>query len=230
MPAVATRADALRLESSGVEVVSLTAMGTIAGVEITAVSARNGPGTGRLRCRWSDTVGRLPLTVAWLAPGSNAWGAPVGVAADGDFLVEDGEDHNKWVRVTATKNYLQAGDAAQVMLGDRYNTAIASDDVSAAEAASGDFETYSVDIVNDSAETVRRVGVWLDPSAPSGVAISASGGGGWVHPTTEATCLELGDLTPVHSVTLYFSRTILPAADADPAVFNGIHYRWFGPW
>lgn len=227
MPLVATRADALRLleTEAGPEVVHLNAVGTIPGVVLLAVAARNGTGTGTIR---SEGDGN---TLSWRAPGSETFGDAVTVSADGDVLLEDGEDTNKWVRVEIHFAELAPGSTSEgVLLADVYNNAIASDDVDAAEASAGDVETYTVTMANDGAFPLRFLAVWVDPAAASafpGIVEISDDGIVWVSPTTEGTALSFPDLEPATTTTLHIRRSIDSASPSDPATSIGLHFRYF---
>lgn len=219
MPVVATRADALRLESSSVEIVHLNAVGTIPGVVVLAVAARNEPGTGTIR---SEGEGK---TLSWRAPGSETFGDAVTLTADGDVLLEDGEDNDKWIRIEVHFTELAPGPASEgVLLGDVYNNGVASNDVNANRASTGHVFTYAVSMQNDGPFTLENIVVWVD-SAVSGIEISDDGVV-WVSPTTEGTALSFPDLPPINSQVLHIRRTIGSGASSDPVVLDLLHLRY----
>jgi len=216
-----TGPDRLRFESGAVEVQHLTAAGTVPGVWIQQVAAANGPGTARIRS--------AGYNLTWQAPGEAVPGEPVEVKIPGHYLLEGAADPNKWARVRVYPRYLTnpagggVADAA-VALADRYANPIASDDVSAAEAAAGDAETYTVDLYNQSTEMVTGLRVWIDP-AVSGIEISDDGAA-WVSPTTEADALVLPDLAAKTADTLHVRRTIGAASDSDPKVLTHLRVSY----
>jgi len=221
MPAVATHADALRLTLASVEVRHLVAVDSIPGVVIAAVAARNGEGSGRLR---SDGD-----RLQWLAPGSATFGAVVYVDADNDgsYLVEDGEDRDKWVRVDVYPDYLPDGGAeVQVSLEHVRENGISHDDVTAGEASAGDVTTHTVSMENDGAAIQTQRKVWID-AAVSGLEISDDGAA-WVSPTTEATALRFPDLGVGASDTLHLRRTIGAGASEEAGVVNHLHFSFCG--
>jgi hypothetical protein len=227
MPAVATNADALRAEISGVEILHLRAVGTVAGVIINQAAARNGPGEGIL------AMGTAGTTISWQAPDSATPGTDVDISAGGEFLIEDGADPDKWLRITAYAAYLRRGESATVTLTDRYANGSPGDDVTASEATAGDVESWSVDLVNDSDETVYAPTAWLDV-ATDFLEISDDGVN-WVSPTTQEDGLVLDDLEgasasssmgAAQSVVLYIRRTIPAVTASDPAVLVHIHISW----
>ena len=222
MPYPASKADALRIEISSTEVRHLAALGTIAGVAVLAVAAKNGPGSGRLR----NVGGNL----GWRAPGSATFGPDVNVTADGIWLLCDGEDVGCWIRVQVYFDNL-AGEEAEVLLRDRHSSGssddtIGSDDVSAAEASAGDIETFTVELRNDSQVILSQVIAWLD-AATADLEISDDGAA-WVSPTTEGAGLSLADIPAAGSITLHFRRTIGAASSSDPDVLNHIHLSFSG--
>ena len=218
MATPATHADALRIESAAAEVAHLDVLGTIPGVVPIAVAARCGVGTARIR---STAAG-----IAFKAPGSAAWGPAVAIAADGSYLLEDGDDRDKWLRVTVYTTYLLTPREARVLLADRVNNPIGSDNVSAAEAAAGDVETVELAVANDGSVILSQVLAWLDPAA-AGLELSPDGAA-WSAPTTEATALALADVSPGGSVALHLRRTIAAAAPSDPDVLNHLHLTFAG--
>lgn len=221
MPLPAQHADALRLELDSVEVEHLVPIGTIPGVAVLAAAARNAPGSGTVR---SSGDGSL---LSWKAPGSSSFGPDVEAAADGDYLLEDGEDPSKWLRVQVWRQYLVPGAAeATVSLRDLYNNAAGHDDVTAAEAQAGDVETYTITMKNEGTLTLSQIKVWLD-AATDDLEISENGSS-WVNPTSEAAALEFPDLVAGGTDLLHLRRTITGGADPDPNVLNHLHLSFAG--
>lgn len=218
MPAVATHADALELSLSSVEIVHLTAVGTVSGIRILFVAARNGVGMGRIRNNGS--------LASWQAPGSSTWGDWAEVGTDGNYILEDGEDRDKYVRVAVLNAYLSAGfNEQRVVLQDVYDNAVSHDDVTAGEATAGDVTTHNVIMTNVSTMGLSDLRVWLD-AAVAGMEIND--GSGWVSPTTESAALVFGALAPAATDTLQLRRTIGAAAPSDPDVLNHLHFSWNG--
>jgi hypothetical protein len=217
MPTVATRADALRFEVSSVEVRQLHAVGAIDGVTLLFVAARNGIGVGYLRY-YDDG------TLAWKAP-SSSYGTAVDVSAGGQFVLEDSTDEDAYVRIDVTAARLPSAAAeARVLLRDTYNNDVASDDVTAGEAASGSVETYTFDVQNDSPDGVPWCLVWID-SGVSGIEISPNGSS-WSSPTNEASAIDVGPVPKDGSSTLHVRRTIGAGAGADPDVLTHLHFAY----
>ena len=213
--------DSLRIESSSVEVRHFYVVGTIPGVIPLLAAARNGPGSGHLSSSGNGT------RLHWRAPGSTITGAGVYCANDGDYLLRDGEDPNKWLRVQVDASELATGARGGVVeLTDRFNNAIAGDDVSAAEAAAGDVETYTLTLENQSNTTLSQFKIWIGPNV-SGIEI-ADDGATWVSPITKATALTLPDLLPGVEDTLHLRRTIVAGAVADGDVETLLHFSYRG--
>ena len=221
MTTVATEADALRIMVSGVELRSLRLVGTLPGLVPLAVAGLNGPGTGRLRSTGDG------LTVQYRAPGSSTYGQAVTIAADGAYLLEDGENRSKWLRVQAYTSHMIGPSEAEVRLLDRWEIGPAGDDVTASEAAAGDVATWSATIQNDSTDTVYGITAWLD-SSTSGLEISDDGVT-WVNPTSQAAGLDLGDLAAAGTTPLYFRRTISAGAPPDSDILAQVRLAFFYP-
>lgn len=176
MPAAKTRADSLVLYLTGAgsdggaqadpdaalgnfrgstEVIGLTVSGitNITGLSNVFASGNNGAGNGTLEF---DTT----LGLRWTAPSGTA-GAWVAIAADGDFMMEDGTDPNSYLRVTVTFASLPGSNQSDsVLLVDAYNKQF--DNVSSGEASSGDTEYRALGAMNDNAGSITTVKVWID--------------------------------------------------------------------
>jgi len=213
------RADAIRVKRASLEIRHLAAVRTIPGVVILAVAGRNGPGMGRLKSAQDGT------RLAWQAPGSSTFGAAIDCTDDGVYLLEDGEDVGKWVRVRVYRDYLAPTPrSARIHLADLYENGPPHDDVTAAEAAAGDVTVYTLQLANDSPKNVSGLTVWLD-AATANLEISDDAAA-WVDPTSESAGLVLGNLASGESVTLWLRRTIAPAANSDAEVLTNIHYAF----
>lgn len=215
MAAVATQSDALRLLILGVEILHLHAVGTVAGVQVLAAAARNGPGSGVLR-----TDG---ASLSWRAPGASAFGPPVAVASDGSVLLL-AADPESWLRVQVHASFLAGAEEAAVLLADRFGNGVVFGDVTAAGAAAGDVRTYELVMQNDSQMTLSGVRVWLDAAA-SGLEISDDAST-WVTPTTEAAALAFPDLAPAGTDSLWVRRTTAAGASSNPKILDHLHFAW----
>lgn len=222
MPLVATRADALRARFASVEVKHLKAVGTLPGIVVNAAGGRNGPGAGLMRYYDGGKV-------AWRAPGSGVFGPQVDVSGGGSFVVEDGSDKNKFLRITSYASFLPAGPAAaQVLLQEEYNDGIGGDEVSAAEASAGSIEIWIVELLNAGTLGLSNLRAWLDAST-AGLEISWDGAS-WVAPNSEthADVLIEPNLAAAASKNLHVRRTIGAGAAADPAILNLLQFAWNG--
>jgi hypothetical protein len=174
--------------------------GTLPGVRFLDLGGRNGVGIGRLEM----PVARF---LSWRAPGSATAGTAIDVSAGGTFLLRDGSDADKWIEIEVTAAYLPTGPAeAAVELSEQLNNAVASDDVSAAEAAAGDIETYELVLANRSNSEAPDVTLWLDGPTSRRIEISDDGID-WSAPLTEAAGLTV-TLPAGGTVTMYLRRTI----------------------
>ena len=213
------RADAIRVKQASLEVKHLAAVRTIPGVVILAVAGRNGPGVGRLASSADGT------TIAWQAPDSATFGPAVDVSTNGVYLLEDGADASKWIRVRVYADHLSPTPrSSRVHLADLYANGPPHDDVTAAEAAAGDVTDYTLNLVNEGAKHASDLRVWLD-AATSDLEISDDAIS-WVNPTSESAGLGLGSLSSGESVTLWLRRTIGAAANSDPEILTKIHYAF----
>lgn len=221
MPAIATHADALRLEVSDTEIRQLAAAGALPGVSITHAAGRNGPGVGRLQ-----DLGGGGTAIRWRAPGSSTYGPAVDVSAGGSFLVEDGEDRSKFLRVAVAATHLSPGPSeARVYLADRYQNGTVDDDVTAAEATAGDVGLYRITCRNASATDLSNLVVWLDAAGDDYLEISVDEAA-YSSPTTEATALSLGHLLAGEEATLYLKRTIPASTSSDADVLTHLHFAF----
>lgn len=220
--AAGTRGDGLRVKVSGVELVPLSIVGTIRGVTPLAAGARCGPGTGLLVFTPS------PPALAFRAPGSSTTGVPCRITRDGDFVLEDGADKTKFLRVRIATAWLPSSPAqASVFLLDRYNEA-GPNDVTAVQATAGNVQSFALTLENETPSPVYDVRAWLDPLA-SGLAISTDNAT-WKTPTSETdpNVLVWASVAVGASVTLYVRRTITAGAASAAAVLNLIQLGWTG--
>lgn len=230
MPATATRGDQIRLEVSSVEVRSLAAVGTLAGVRVIAAAGRCGPGTGRLRSSGDGT------RIAWREPGSAAFGNAVLCGSDGEYLLEGGADPDAWVRIEVYTAYLTPGPAeAAVYLADVYGSELVSD-VDANDAG-GAVHTWTIEIHNDGDAAVEDLRAWFDATAFSDLATAAvdvemaatADPGDRVAPTAEdhADVLIWDSLAAGASVNLYLVKTMGPTPSAAKLLYM-LRLSWLG--
>lgn len=207
MPAAGTRSDALRLEISGNELAFMRSVGALSGVVVLAVAALNGPGSGRLICNGGQ--------LQWKAPGSDEAGTAVNVSAGGTFLLEDGEDATKWIRVEVYEEYLPTAGEAVVLIQDAYND-FADGDIEAADALAGVVVTQQYTIHNVSADAAENVRLWINPAASGAEFLEVSDDGlAFVAPDDEehADVLVWASIAGGATESVWVRRTI-PAAQA----------------
>lgn len=224
MTEVATKGDALRIKFGSVEVVHLVPTGTISGVAVELAAGKNGPGVGVLRnAGLVDGVGRI----SWRAPGSSTFGQTEFVSVDGSLLVHDGEDFDKWLRISVTIAFLATSEeSAEVELSDVYENKIGSVDVIDSFAASGGTQTYTVGLFNAGNVILSDLRAWIQTPL-DGLEISHNGSV-WVDPTTEATALVLTPPAPGTTKTFWFRRTIAVGAPSVVALLRQVQFSFNG--
>jgi len=193
--------DVLRLEIDSTDIQHLTLVGTIPGVVPLLAAARNGPGGGRLQSEDDGTW------LSWRAPGSETFGPPVHCSPDGTYLLRDGDDWDKWIRVAVYAAHLEPTATAEVFLDDRYTNGVAGADVTAEEAAAGDVSTRTITVRNVSTSSVSNVRVWTDSTHDGRTEVSLDGVD-WFAPTTELAAVRISELAPGATATLYLRRTV----------------------
>ncbi len=208
--------DLLRIEIDSVEVCHLTAVGTIPGIVVTLAAARNGPGLGALQ----NAAGSL----SWRAPGSDTFGDPVDGSAGGTFVLCDGEDDDKWIRITVYQNFLESGSQADVALADRYNNGVAAADVTAEEASAGDVLDYSITLRNPANRPATDVSAWLDAACDPRTSLSLDGVA-WSRPT-ESSTMAIPAIAAGESVPIYLRRTVAEGEPADPRQLVFLHFSF----
>ena len=201
--------DALRLEVDSVEIVHLTLVGTIPGVVPLLAAARNGPGVGRLQSEDDGTW------LSWRAPGSATFGPAVHCSPDGTYLLRDGDDWDKWLRVAVYSAHLKPSATADVSLGDCYSGGGAGADVTAEEAAAGNVSTREVTVRNASTGPIVNVRIWTDPTHDGRTEVSLNNID-WSTPTTELSAVRIIEVAAAATATLYVRRTVAVGQAADP--------------
>jgi len=210
--------DALRFEKDASEIVCLAAAGAPPGVVVLRAAGKNGEGSGRIVINSSGDGLR------WRAPGSSIYGDDVAAGDDGEYLLFDGEDFHKFLRVQVYAARLEPDAWSEVELRDIYGNQVAGEDATAEEASTGDISEHNVTLRNASFSTIADLLAWLDPTT-TGLEISDDGET-WVSPTTEATALDLGTIAAHDSSPFYLRRTIAPGAESDAEILNHVHFRF----
>lgn len=222
MPLIATRSDALRFEISGVEVQTLSAIGTIPGVMIKQVSALNAIGVGMIKSSGDGTK------ITWRAPGSNHYGTPIYAATDGEYLIEDGDSIGKFLRIEMRTAYLKPrAMQSRVFLKEVYLNGFGQDDITS-DPVQFLLKSRAVTMKNHSTHTLKKIVVWVDRS--SGVAIGKTQLGSFTRPTREETGLSFSDLAAGGTASLWMRQTISANEPADPKILDHIHARYYAPW
>jgi hypothetical protein len=215
-----TRNDGLRLELSAAEIVSLRTSGTLPGVVVLAAAARNGPGTGRLT---ASSQG-----IAWMAPGSTQSGTPVATPIDGAYLLEDGSDASKWVRVQVYAEWLGKSGGALVQLKDWYN-ALGPADVPAADALAGATETTEYQLVNLTGNAIVSAILWLDSACAPGISVSQDGTNFFTPSSSvDPNALAWASIAAGASVNLWVKRVISATSASNPRILNALQWAWIG--
>lgn len=219
-----TRSDAVHLESAGADAGPLRVVGTLPGMYIFAASTLNGTGHGLL-IAGVHSDGVTP-TVAWQAPGSSTPGAPCPLTGEAAFLVEDGEDPDKWVRVYAYPAYCGTSGEAKVFFKVGYN-ALGPSDVTAGDAAAGLVITTTFTLKNYSFYPVTNVKLWIyaDPA----VQVSKDNIS-FFAPTdeTDPNVLVWSSIAAGASANVYVKRTISASTAFDPARLVELRFAWTG--
>ncbi|MEK6798961.1 MAG: hypothetical protein AABZ12_08365 [Planctomycetota bacterium] len=223
MPDVNTREDSLRLKmatSPFAELRLLFAIGTVPGVIFGECGRRNGVGKGSLR------YGAQEKALRWKAPGSGVYGAAAVVGNGGTFLLEDGADTDKYVRVTVQAAYLPASDAetAVFLLDDPSLGPRMFLDVPKEEALAGVTNVIPVTLSNVGRSVMTNLAAWMDPATRF---LSISGNDTtYVAPTDEASALALGTLA-VGAERAFYVKQIIPAGTLyTPREIAGLQFRF----
>jgi hypothetical protein len=232
---VYTGADQLRFEGvHDAEHFGLYTFGTVPGVSVTLASENNGPGIGHLRYRQGS--------LSWKAPGSATFGPDQNVAAGGEWIVVDGDDGNKFLRVSAFPAFLPVSDtSAAVRMKVRPGVWVVPTAflvVNGGRVRTAGVPPYTAQgyqrLYNRSTSTnLTNVRAWLEAGAGFNdyLTISDSASGPWVAPVTELTGLALaaipkGNTSPV---SLHWQIDVPggePPSAAHPIVVN---LSWDGP-
>ncbi len=217
MAEAGTRNDGIRITRSAVEVISLAASVRMPGVAAVGAAGRCGDGIGAIRYTADG--------LAWRAPGSAEYGPGVLISVDGVYLLEDGEDASKWLRVTAYRDAMQIGAEAEVELSEVWG-GVCGADITAAEAQAGNVLVYSLAIENVSPMDALEVVMWRTADE---LELSADGST-WVKPDSEThnDVLRWPRIASGGSETFYLRRTIAPGTAANAGVLDMIQIRWIG--
>ena len=176
----------------------------IRGLRVEYASAANGAGTGVLAALDANRV-------AWTPPDGTA-GDAVRIAQGETKVVGGGSAPGKFVRVTRTGSGDLEGSAA-VTLAEPVNSAVALDDVSAAETSAGDTEYRCIALRAGPGTVVDALKVWLGLLGTARAVDAAGYAGGAVSITVKTGTLadwpQAGYVlnVDVGEVMYYSSRT-----------------------
>jgi hypothetical protein len=203
-----TQAAVINIESESEEVHHLTTAGSLQGVVPILVAARNGPGVGRIKV--------INGQLSWKAPYSSRFGNPVECNADGTYILCDGEDEDKFIKIDVHTEYLPSEDfEAKIYLSEVYNNPVAQDDVIAVDAQTGVVLQYQLSVRNTSSITFSHIRIFLNPVADPRTELSLDGVN-WYKPYTESEGLQIESLGSGQSITLNIKRTIAAGQSEKP--------------
>ncbi len=215
MPNANTGPDALVFTLAGTDLVFEYSLGTIPGVIVIFAAGRNGAGAGMLAYLADGTL-------QYRAPGSDTFGKPVDVSVGGAWIVCDGEDVDKFLRVTVVPAKLPPhAFSAQVLMQVAADNGLGGADVDAAAAAAGQITSWAIGVRNASTKGVHRLLLWIR-SGITGYEISPDNAT-WTAPTSEGTALALGSIAAGATSLFYLRRTIAAGAPANielPSLFD----------
>lgn len=214
-----TRADSLRIEHYIMgTLIEFSIVGAIPGVAVLYAAGRNGAGTGRLM--------QSGTRLQWRAPGSATFGLAVQCTSDGTYLLADGEDRDKWIRVQVYASYLPAGaNETLVYIHAAYGGLYV--DITAGEAAGSWEKTYELDLHNVSGIILSDVRVWVEPGGS--VTGISDDDVTYVLPTSEDDAnVLIYDALPASDTATLHVRIAGTGSAASPDVKNEIHVAFNG--
>lgn len=201
---------------AGVELLPFRTLGALAGCRVVGVAGANGPGNGTLA---TDGNGYL----RWTAPGSLVDGDAVYAGAGGTVLLYDGDDPDKWIRLTVTAARLPAGPATAIV-SLRAGLNVGCNDANVAWDASFPVVTsVQLTLANQTPKALTTCKAWIDPDCDS-LEISWDGVN-WYSHTSESAAGPMGSQTIAASGTrtLYTRRTIGGGETPEPLRIVRIH-------
>jgi len=150
------------------------------------------------------------------------------LTGDGEYLLEDGEDIGRFLRIEAVQSFLKPqAMASRVYLKEVYLNGFAQQDVTA-HPTTFQFVVYSVTMKNYSPHTLKKLLIWVDPD--SDVSISSTALGPWSNPKTEAAGTSFPDLVSGGTDLLYLRVGVSAASNAYAKILNHIHARYYAPF
>lgn len=212
--------DSLHLQLAGVSVVSLAAPNVnLAGVVIQEAAGRNTPGQGTLTLNNGS--------MSWQADNSTTNGTAASVGAGGVFVLEDGADISRWIRVQTLATYLPTAAQATVATADSYNP-VGLGDVVAAMAATGGTLTTEFTIKNVGTASLTGGLLWIDTTGSGATVLTVSTDGTNFYAPSSATDSHAMtfSLAASSSANLWLKRIIAASTPASPAQLNILQASW----
>jgi hypothetical protein len=213
MPSWSTRADALRIVYQPGVFDRLTGflkcVGTIPGVAPIAAAGLCGGGIAAIA---SHNDG---MDLCFRAPDSGTFGALVRCDSDGDYMLEDGEDKNKWLRIKSRAAFLSpTPQQARVFLK-------IEDGEMVTEKAPSTVTSLNLQLQNVSSQTLENVRVWCPTPDTTfnltGLDVAAA---------DEASSLLVGALAVGGVKDLGMKLTVLVGADPAAAAPFEVYAKW----
>lgn len=209
-----TRGDALRLvyQPGVFDILTgfLKCVGTIPGVAPIAAAGICGEGLAAIASHDDGTA------LCFRAPGSQTFGPTVAAGVDGDYLLEDGEDKNKWLRVKARAAFLSpTPQEARVFLRIEDSEMVPG-------ATIGGAVNLNLQLQNVSSKKVENVRVW---SPTSGVTFNVFGAGDIVA-ASEATSFLIGAMLAGGVQDLGMILTVPGGTSPNPAAPAELRAKW----
>lgn len=223
MPGSSTsHAAALRLHLSNFEP-QLVPSAAATGLSIERVAGVCGEGAATIR------IGAGP-TAAFRAPGSGAFGSAVALSADGDYLLEDGDDPDAWVTVHATVAYCTVlGDFAIDLHWVYDDPLLGFGDPDVSGGAFDNYELATLEFLGSTG--LVNVKIWIDPccvwNGTAGVRLSTDGSN-WYAPDSEShgDVIEFSTLSSDKSLWVRLTYPADQPASAKNII--KIHASWDG--
>lgn len=210
-----------------VEVKHTHTIGSISGVVPLAAGGRNRLTDGSASIRSTGSTGRR---LSWRAPGSSSYGLGVDIPTDGIYVLCDGDDLTRCIRVEVHGDHVRTtGSSASVNIADVLNNAIGGDNVTAADATAGRTDTIPLTIFNQSRHTAHHVKVWLVENAAN-LELSLDDIA-YFSPTseTDVNVIDLAATLPRGSTAeLYLRRTVSAGSTFDAGILSSIRFGWDG--
>lgn len=213
MPDWGTRGDALRIVyQPGVfdrETGYLKAVGTIPGVAPIAAAGLCGAGIAAISSRNDG------YDLCFRAPDSELFGPLVRAESDGDYLLEDGEDKNKWLRVKVRSAFLAVTpQQSRVFLRLEDGEMVTTKQISSVN-------TLNLQIQNVSAQPLLGVRVWSPTPDTTfnltGVDVAAA---------DEDNSLLIGNMAVGGVKDLGMTLTVPGGADPEAAALFEVYAKW----